>query len=229
MDCSTFRRLHLAYLDDTLCADLLVAAECHVIECPACARHDTAVRRALLLARNLPAIEPSADFTERLHERLRAIERGERAAPPAPPMDWAPTWRELAAARVRTQMAGVSGRLPSRRRMAVAASVVAMLSAGALGDWERGPTAAAADPAAALATRGDSLAGRGGDVSAAGDPFGTPGPGEPRFERLPAAELVGPVTAGVPVFPAALLAGEAPVELMGIQGAAGFELVSFGQ
>lgn len=38
----------------------------HLIECEACARHDTAVRRGLLIFRNLPPIEPSADFARRL-------------------------------------------------------------------------------------------------------------------------------------------------------------------
>ena len=72
MDCRAFRKHHLAYLDDTLPGDLLVSAERHVLECEDCARHDTAVRRGLLLFRNLPPIEPSPDFAARLEMRLRS-------------------------------------------------------------------------------------------------------------------------------------------------------------
>ena len=77
MDCSAFRRHHVAYVDDTLPGDLVVAAARHVAECPACARHDTAVRRSLLLARNLARdaapLECSADFAARLEARLAAV------------------------------------------------------------------------------------------------------------------------------------------------------------
>jgi hypothetical protein len=38
--------------------------------CPSCAQLDTRVRRALLVAHNLPTIEPSAAFAERLQARL---------------------------------------------------------------------------------------------------------------------------------------------------------------
>ncbi len=44
----------------------------HLRACAACARLDAAVRRSLLLARNLPDIQPSPDFLERLEARLRA-------------------------------------------------------------------------------------------------------------------------------------------------------------
>jgi len=45
--------------------------ERHIAECESCARHDAKIRRALLLFRNLPSIEPSADFSHRLEARLR--------------------------------------------------------------------------------------------------------------------------------------------------------------
>ena len=44
MDCRSFRKHHVAYLDDLFPGELLVAAERHVRECAACAAHDTAVR-----------------------------------------------------------------------------------------------------------------------------------------------------------------------------------------
>lgn len=44
----------------------------HLHRCAKCARHDTSVRRSLLLVRNTPDIEPSPDFQARLNARLRA-------------------------------------------------------------------------------------------------------------------------------------------------------------
>jgi hypothetical protein len=40
--------------------------------CRECDRHDTIVRRGILLMRNLPSIRPSAEFGARLSARLRA-------------------------------------------------------------------------------------------------------------------------------------------------------------
>jgi hypothetical protein len=73
MDCGTFRENHGALIDRSVSDGDLVAMQRHVQECPACAAHDTTVRRALLLFRNMPAIEPSPDFSVRLHERLRDV------------------------------------------------------------------------------------------------------------------------------------------------------------
>lgn len=72
MDCTHFRKLHLAYLDDTLPGTQMAAAQRHVLHCDACAAHDTLVRRSLMIARSLPAIEPTAEFQRRLRERLAA-------------------------------------------------------------------------------------------------------------------------------------------------------------
>ena len=73
MDCSHFRKSHLAYLDDALPDTQMAAAQRHVLACDACAAHDTLVRRSLMVARSLPAIEPSAAFRRRLRERLQAM------------------------------------------------------------------------------------------------------------------------------------------------------------
>lgn len=73
MDCREFRRNHVSFVDDLLPGIDLVRMQRHVLECEACARHDTMVRRALLVVRNVPRIEPSADFSERLHARIRAL------------------------------------------------------------------------------------------------------------------------------------------------------------
>ena len=71
MDCREFCEKHVAFVDDTLAGIELVRMQQHIGECECCAKHDAKIRRALLLFRNLPSIELSADFSERLEERLR--------------------------------------------------------------------------------------------------------------------------------------------------------------
>ncbi|MDQ3950015.1 MAG: zf-HC2 domain-containing protein [Gemmatimonadota bacterium] len=73
MDCREFGKKHLAFVDDTLSAVDTAAMRRHLHVCSRCARHDTRIRRGLLLARNLPMIQPSADFMERLNARLREL------------------------------------------------------------------------------------------------------------------------------------------------------------
>ncbi len=70
MDCKSFRKQHLAYLDDTMPGDEMAAAQHHVMVCDGCAAHDTLVRRSLMVARSMPTLEPSADFQARLRARL---------------------------------------------------------------------------------------------------------------------------------------------------------------
>lgn len=71
MDCREFSEKHLAFVDDTLAGVELVRMQRHTAECESCARQDAKVRRALLLFRNLPAIEPSEGFSDRLEARLQ--------------------------------------------------------------------------------------------------------------------------------------------------------------
>ena len=73
MDCRAFHKRHVAYVDDTLSAVETAEMHAHVAKCSYCARHDTTVRRSLLLVRNLPTIEPSLDFNSRLNARLREL------------------------------------------------------------------------------------------------------------------------------------------------------------
>ena len=74
MDCNAFREKHVAYVDDVLSAVEMGEMQRHVRACCRCARHDTSVRRGLMLARSIPQIEPSADFMARLQSRLREVE-----------------------------------------------------------------------------------------------------------------------------------------------------------
>jgi hypothetical protein len=83
MDCRTFRKQHVAVVDDTLPGIAQVQMQRHLLECLACAKLDADVRRGLLLFRNnLPTIEPSADFSRRLEARLEQ-ERRRAVAPTA--------------------------------------------------------------------------------------------------------------------------------------------------
>ncbi len=77
MDCREFCDKHVAFVDDTLPGIDLVRMQRHIAECESCAKQDAKVRRALLLFRNLPSIEPSPDFSERLEARLRRECEGE--------------------------------------------------------------------------------------------------------------------------------------------------------
>src|SRR5690348_861089 len=74
MDCREFREKHVGYVDDTLPAVDMEAMHRHLRSCYRCSRHDTAVRRGLLLVHNLPQIEPSADFMEKLADRIAALD-----------------------------------------------------------------------------------------------------------------------------------------------------------
>jgi anti-sigma factor RsiW len=75
MDCRDFCDQHLAFVDDTLAGIELVRMQRHMAECESCAKHDAKIRRALLLFRNLPSIEPSADFSRRLSVRLQECQK----------------------------------------------------------------------------------------------------------------------------------------------------------
>ena len=186
MDCRSFRRHHLAYLDNTLPGELLVAAECHVIDCEACARHDTAVRRALMLARNLAPIEPSADFQARLEARLRAeLACGGRRPERDDAVDGADRMalvhRALDAAGSRTRVAALAAGL-----------LLLAYAAGATLDVDVDAAELREEPAAVAAL---------------------PQP-EPARE-LTTPDLVTSASTGVSVWPAALLADQVPAQLMG--------------
>jgi hypothetical protein len=106
MNCREFRRKHDAYVDDTLSGVDLEAMGRHLRFCDACAQLDTRIRRSLLIARNLPTIEPSAAFTERLQLRLaqeRAMQSSRRFA------DDAVTTRHHGLLSVSTYVALVAG------------------------------------------------------------------------------------------------------------------------
>jgi hypothetical protein len=75
MDCKEFREKHAQYVDLMCSAFEENEMRDHARRCPKCSRHDTVVRRGLMLVRSLPVIEPSRDFQRRLDARLRATTR----------------------------------------------------------------------------------------------------------------------------------------------------------
>ena len=80
MDCKEFHERHAPFVD-LMCSvqDELDMRE-HMRGCQECAKHDTRIRRSLMLVRSLPSIEPSPGFRARLDERLREV----RATPARP-------------------------------------------------------------------------------------------------------------------------------------------------
>jgi hypothetical protein len=166
MNCGSFRDNHGAFIDDAVDDGERLAMQQHRAECVACAAHDTAVRRALLLFRNMPTIEPSADFGKRLNARLRATKAS------------------------RTSRVGGFG--------AIASAVAGIVAAGYLAIVVYGNRAAltaelALHPVVALAAE--------------------PVPAPINIYAPQSAAIVASVSAGLPVWPAALLAAQAPTHL----------------
>jgi anti-sigma factor RsiW len=102
MDCREFGKKHLAFVDDTLSAVDTAAMRRHLNVCSRCAQQDTRIRRGLLLARNLPIVQPSADFMERLNARLRELGPIDRYAAVA-----APSYRTFSVATFSTIAASI--------------------------------------------------------------------------------------------------------------------------
>jgi len=80
MDCRDFQENHFAFVDDTLPGIKLVGMQMHLLECEKCAKQDAAVRRSLMLFRNLPPIEPSLDFSVRLQQKLELAKAADASA-----------------------------------------------------------------------------------------------------------------------------------------------------
>jgi anti-sigma factor RsiW len=166
MDCRQFRDRHLALLDATLSDLETVEMQRHLLECEACARHDTTMRRGLLIFRNLPPIEPSADFAARLEARIARAREDSRRRAAAYGRQHGPSARAFAAA-----AAGV-----------MAAGYLAILTLDAINP----PEALALAPV----------------VATAPEPAPTP---------VAAPAYVASFSAGMPLWPAALVADMAPV------------------
>ncbi len=120
MDCHAFRESHGDWVDEMVDpreGDRLAG---HVAACTSCARFDTLARRALLVARNAPPIEVSADFSARLAARI-AEERRHRIA-------------EIAPSHAERRVLFSAGRVLWARRAAAVAAVIggSMIVRGAM-------------------------------------------------------------------------------------------------
>jgi anti-sigma factor RsiW len=70
MDCKAFARQHSGLIDDTLPGVERAAMREHLATCERCSRRDAQVRRALLVLKNLPPIQVSEGFQDRLRARI---------------------------------------------------------------------------------------------------------------------------------------------------------------
>lgn len=73
MDCRTFYARHVGFVDDVLPGIEIVEMQRHIAECAPCARHDALIRRSLLVVRNMPTIQCSPGFTERVTDSIRTL------------------------------------------------------------------------------------------------------------------------------------------------------------
>jgi hypothetical protein len=168
MDCRQFREKHVAFVDDVLPATEMREMHHHRAVCSRCSRHDTAIRRSLLLIRNLPPIEPSPDFVARLNERLAQLGPAAQQDIVARPL------------------------LPPTAAFAALAAGVVVVAYMALqtSHYFARPVA---EPPVAVA-------------ESASLPLIEPGP-----SPMANAAFVASVPTGIPVWPAVLMAGQAPM------------------
>ena len=111
MDCKEFSARHAAFIDDTLPGFQMAAMRDHLTTCAKCARRDTEIRRSLFLLKNLPPIQVSDGFQDRLRARITAegpAFQGQRSTSPR-----YMTWAVAAAALV--ALAGMKGWYDSDR------------------------------------------------------------------------------------------------------------------
>jgi hypothetical protein len=73
-DCDEFMARHSDYMDGLLPTLAAARLQAHVEVCLACARYDRVVRKGIDLVRDLPVIEPTCDFQQRLQHRLYHVE-----------------------------------------------------------------------------------------------------------------------------------------------------------
>lgn len=76
--CKAFLEDHAAWVDGVLGEAESAAHEAHARACASCARYQRVLKRGLELVRELPEIEPSAHFEERLRHRIFHIDDAAR-------------------------------------------------------------------------------------------------------------------------------------------------------
>lgn len=74
MTCEKFLARYSEYLDDRMTLPEAARWRAHIRECDDCARYHRVVERGQELVRELPRVQPSADFEMRLRQRLAAVD-----------------------------------------------------------------------------------------------------------------------------------------------------------
>jgi hypothetical protein len=74
--CDEILAAHSDYLDGVLPPHEAATVQWHLASCASCGRYDRVVRRGADLVRELPVVEPSDDFAERLQHRLYHLQDG---------------------------------------------------------------------------------------------------------------------------------------------------------
>jgi hypothetical protein len=171
MDCRAFREQHIGFVDDTLPAIEMNAMHQHLAKCARCSRHDTAIRRGLLIVRNLPMVELSPDFMERLNARLQSL--------------------DAAAMRERTTAAAYRASMSGFAVLAAGLALAAYVALEAT-RWFSSPSELRLPPVVASV------------------PEAPPSPlADPAF--------VAAVSTGMPMWPAVLMADQAPMHLANVE------------
>jgi hypothetical protein len=195
MHCREFRDKHVAFVDDLLPIVEMERMRRHLLTCPACARQDTRVRRGLMLVRNLRPIETSPEFMTRLNARIAEmgpVRRDDFVRPRASIGSMA-SFAALAAGLVAVAYLATETRdyFGAPEPLSVRGTAVAA------------PAAAFSAPAFAIRQIDDSM-----DLDAGtfdgGMSFGSAMP-------IGDAAIVAAVPTGIPVWPAVIMAGQAPM------------------
>src|SRR5688500_16100953 len=74
LNCRDFMEYHAEYIDGIVPAGRARQFDAHATSCRSCGQYDRVIRRGLLLARNLPEIQPSGHFHENLQHRLMGLD-----------------------------------------------------------------------------------------------------------------------------------------------------------
>jgi hypothetical protein len=72
--CTAYLEDHAAYIDDCLSETEAADHEAHAAVCASCSRYARVLSRGLSLVRELPEVEPSPHFEERLRHRIFHLE-----------------------------------------------------------------------------------------------------------------------------------------------------------
>lgn len=80
VSCDDILASHSDYLDGLLAPHEAARVQWHLASCATCGRYDRVVRRSSELVREIPGIEPSEDFAERLQHRLFHVQDGQAIA-----------------------------------------------------------------------------------------------------------------------------------------------------